>query len=210
MSDHGTLEPVLVSNTSVGRFSHRTRMRWLVGTIVTICVVFVSIGLYFRSALRPIPPPLEVTEKLNDTYWPIFHTYSPAQKAHVLDGDFIIVTNINGLPDELKTAFSHLAGMHDFEMANPGENFQIADVIVEHGLPWRRLLFAGISNDKYFIHYEKGGRGHSYHVAVFAIGPERKVMFLWGGPGFSGAKDLTQLRTMVAAGAYADDRSYYW
>ena len=184
--------------------------RWLVIALIAICVALVSVGLYFHSALRPIPPLVEITEKPNDTYQPIFHSYSPAQKAHVLDGEFLLVKTVDRLPNDLKSAFSQLAGMNGFEMAGPGENFQLGDVIVEHGLPWRRLLFAGTSNDKYFIHYERGGRGHNYYVVVFAIEPERKVTFLWGAAGFPGAKDLRHLRTMVAAGAYADDRSYSW
>jgi hypothetical protein len=188
----------------------RTTTPWLVTILITICVACVCVGLYFRSALRPIPPLVEFTEKLNDFHWPIFHTFSPAQKAHVLDGEFLIVNTVDRLPNDLKSAFSHLAGMHDFAMANPGKKYQVTDVVVEEGLPFQRLLFAGISHDKYFVHYEAGGIGHSYHVAVFAIDSGRKVTFLWGGPGFRGAKDLKQLRTMVAAGVFKDDQAYYW
>src|ERR1700730_15666878 len=175
--------------------SRQLTTRRIIIAFTMFCIICACAGVYFRSTFRPIPPLLDVTQGPRDFYTPIHHTFSPAQKAHVLDGDFVIVKNVDRLPDALKTAFSHLSGMDDFEMANPGEKFQLGDVIDEPGLPWRRLLFAGISKDKYFIHYEKGGRAHSYHVAVFAIGPERKVMFLWGGPGFPGAKDLTQLRT---------------
>jgi hypothetical protein len=184
--------------------------RWLVIILIMICVACVCIGLYFRSELLPIPRLLEVTEKPRDFYWPIFHTLSPAQKAHVLDGDFLIVNTVDHLPNELKSAFSHLAGMHDFAMANPGEKYQETDVIVEEGLPFQRLLFAGISHNKYFIHYEEGGFSHSYHVAVFGVDSAGKLKFLWGGPGFQSAKDLKQLRTMVAAGVFKDDQAYSW
>jgi hypothetical protein len=193
------------------RFPQRITMRWLSIAFITVCVACICAGLYFRSALlRPIPPLLEVADKPHDLYWPIFHTFSPAQKAHVLDGDFLIVKSVDRLPNELKSAFVRLSGMHDFAMANPGEKYQETDVIIEEGLPFKQLLFAGTLSDKYFIHYETGGIGHSYHVAVFAVDSEKRVEFMWGGPGARGAKDLAQLRTMVAVGVYKDDQAYYW
>jgi hypothetical protein len=133
------------------------------------------------------------------TYLPPFHTLSPNQKAHVLDGDFSIERQVDRLPESLKIAFSALSGQPDFKTANPGEKYQATDVIVETGLPPRRLLFAGISKDKYFVHYEMGGHSHSVHIAVFGVDSENKVMFLSGGPG-SHARDLLQLRSMVVAG----------
>jgi hypothetical protein len=184
--------------------------RWLLIILIAFCAACTSVGLYLRAIRQPIPPLIDVSQKQREFYWPIHRTFSPAQKAHVLDGDFLIVRTVDRLPIELKTAFSQLSGMHDFEMANPGERFQVTDVVVEPGLPWRRLFFAGISTGKYFIHYEEGGIGHSYHVAVFTIDSDRKVKFLWGGPGFREAKDLKQLRTSVAAGAFMDDQAYSW
>jgi mono/diheme cytochrome c family protein len=142
-------------------------------------------------------------------YVPPHHRISVAEKAHILDGDFSIEINAGRLPANLKSAFAQLAGERYFNMANPGEKFQVTDVIDEPGLPWRRLFFAGISNDKYFIHYEKGGIAHSSHLAVFAVNSDGKVSFLWGGPG-PAAKDLAQLQTMLAAGKFADDLPYYF
>ena len=36
-------------------------------------------------------------------------------------------------------------------------------------LPFRRLLFAGQADNKWFIHYEKGGRLGGYYVLVFTV-----------------------------------------
>jgi hypothetical protein len=149
------------------------------------------------------------SEAHDHAYVPPFHTLSLNQKAHVLDGEFSIERKVDHLPKRLKTAFSALSGQRDFKMANPGEKYQDTDVIVEPGLPFRRLLFAGISKDKYFIHYEMGGYAHSVHIAVFGVDSENRVKFSWGGP-VPPAKDLMQLRSEVAAGAFADDRSYHW
>ena len=166
-----------------------TTKRWLVVVLTAICAVCVCVGMYIRTLRRPIRPLIEAAGKPRESYFPIFHTFSPAQNAHVLDGDFLVVKKVDHLPEELKSAFRRLVGMDNFEMADPGEKYQVTDVIVEKGLPFQRLLFAGISNSKYFIHYETGGIGHSYHVAVFSVDSERKVTFLWGGPGSQGAKD---------------------
>jgi hypothetical protein len=156
--------------------------------------------------VQPSPPPSEDPAKSDP---PVSRKLSAAEKAHILDGDFSIEKNVNRLPDSLKSAFANLAKEVDFKMANPGEKFQVGDVLYEPGLPRRRLIFAGISKDRYFIHYEKGGRAHSYHLAVFDVNPQGKVHFLWGGPG-SPANDLAQLRTMVTAGKFADDLPYYF
>lgn len=144
------------------------------------------------------------------SYRPPFRTLSLSQRAHILDGQFTIQKDVNRLPASLKLLFARLAGEKDFKMANPGEEYQSTDVIMRPGLPRRRLLSAGISNDKIFILYEEGGYGHSCHVAVFHLDPKRNVTFLWMGTGTRGATSLKQLRMMVTAGDFADDRAYYW
>jgi len=144
------------------------------------------------------------------SYRPPFRTLSLSQRAHILDGQLTIQKDVNQLPASLKLQFARLAGEKDFKMANPGEEYQSTDVIMRPGLPRRRLLFAGISNDKIFILYEEGGYSHSYHVAVFHLDPKRNVTFLWMGTGTRGATSLKQLRMMVTAGDFADDRAYYW
>jgi len=117
---------------------------------------------------------------------------------------------MDAMPPRLKEAFEMITGVRQFEMANPGEKYQVTDVITERGLPRRRLLFAGVSDNKWFIQYERGGLGHSYFVVVFSVEPRGAVRFFWGGAGFQGAKDLDDLRKKIAAGRFADDRLYYW
>jgi hypothetical protein len=176
---------------------------------ITACASVYILYLLMGPSWHCVSRAATLSEAQDHEYVPPFHSLSPNQKAHVLDGDFSIEREIDRLPESLKIAFSALSGERDFKMANPGEKYQATDAIVESGLPFRRLLFAGISKDKYFIHYEMGGRGYSVHIAVFEVDPDKKVKFLWGGPG-PHAKDLKQLRSMVAAGAFADDRPYYW
>lgn len=156
---------------------------------------------------QPPPPSIEEPAKKDS---PVSRKLSAAEKAHVLDGDFTIEKNVAHLPDNLKSAFAKLAKEPDFKMANPGEKFEATDVATEPGLPDRRLIFAGTSKNRYFIHYEHGGWGYHCDLVVFDLNPEGKVSFLWGGAGFQTANDLQQLRKKVSDGVFADDRAYAW
>src|SRR5262249_15501763 len=68
---------------------------------------------------------------------------SAALREHVKDDRFGLVTSIRGLPlgvrDELQTLF----GSQTLDIAEPGADFQVTDVIVNPKLPIRRLVAAG-------------------------------------------------------------------
>lgn len=185
-------------------------MRRLVVACMEVCAFSMCAVVYLHSAPSPVQPPRPQGNETAQGNPPVHHKLSRDVKAHILDREFSIEKKVDRLPDSLKSAFARLAQEREFKMANPGENYQESDLIDVPGSPWRRLLFGGISNDRYFIHYEKGGRGHSYYVAIFDVKSGGKVSFLWGGPGFRAAQDLAQLRTLVSAGAFSEDRAYYW
>ena len=154
---------------------------------------------------QPTPPPSEEPQKNDST---VIHKLSADEKAHILDKEFTVEKKVDRLPDSLKAAFARLTKERDFKMANPGEQYQATDYISEPGLPWRRLIFAGVSKDRYFIHYEKGGIAHTSYLAVFDASADGKVGFLWGGPG-PRAADLTELRSFVSTKAFADSGNYW-
>lgn len=57
-------------------------------------------------------------------------------------------------------------------MANPGKNFRATDVVYDSALPYKRLIFGGVSGDRcFFVHYERGGWGLSYLLAFFNVTP---------------------------------------
>src|SRR5437660_5371856 len=78
-----------------------------------------------------------------------------------LDGEFTIVKDMRSLPLPVLEVFTEQGGSR-LVIANPGENFEATDLIRDSNVPRRRLVFAGLLNDRCFIHYERGGRGHSY------------------------------------------------
>jgi hypothetical protein len=103
-----------------------------------------------------------------------------------------VVKNTGLLPIACKSAFSVLAKQSEFEMAEPGERFQSGDVVTDH-LPWRRLVFGGVSRDRCLIYYERGGRGLMYAVVVFDLSSDQKATFLYG-MGIDKQPDLQRLR----------------
>lgn len=158
---------------------------------------------------EPLPP--TPTNAFQSAQHVTFHTrLSNAEKQHVFDAPFAIVTSVKTMPENVRRAFAAITGEREFALANPGEKYQVTDVIVEHGLPFRRLVFAGVSGDTWFVHYEHGGRGHSYSVVVFHPDPKTGVRFVWGGVGSNRAGDLQDLRGLIAAGRFSDDLPYYW
>jgi hypothetical protein len=138
------------------------------------------------------------------------HRLSAAEKEHILDGQFKVVSTTEGMPANVKQAFSEITRESPFAMANPGQKYQVTDFVVDRNLPFRRLVFAGVKDDKWFVHYERGGRGHCYYVLVLAVDPHGDAHFVWGGSGPNGAKNLEQLRKMVATGQLSDGDNYYW
>jgi hypothetical protein len=135
---------------------------------------------------------------------------SAAEKEHILDSPFAEVTKTEAIPANVKQAFAKITGEPSFALADPGQKYQVTDVVIGRGLPRRRLIFAGVRGDEWFVHYEVGGRGHSYCVLLFKVYPQDRVQFVWGGVGSHGAKNLYQLRKMVAAGQFSDEIQNYW
>ncbi len=135
---------------------------------------------------------------------------SATEKEHILDSSFTMVARTEAMPANVKQAFAKITGEPSFALANPGQKYQVTDVVVERGLPRRRLVFAGVRGDEWLVHYELGGIGHSYCVLLFKVKSQNHVQFVWGGVGFHGAKNLDQLRKMVAAGQFSDEMQNYW
>ena len=120
-------------------------------------------------------------------------------RAHVKSEDFGIVTSIRGLPlgvrDELQTLF----GSNTLDIAEPGAEFQATEVIGTSKLPTRRLLVAGCSEDHCLVYYERGGREHTWHVALFHWAPST-TRFEWGGVAPRGLTSVDAVRKAALSG----------
>jgi hypothetical protein len=190
-------------------FWRRTLMISMMSVAAALCGLAIYAYRVFTN-VPSLPNPATHTETSNDLPWRFHKVLTKPEKQHVLDGQFTVVASTQTMPASLKHAFAVITGQQQFALADPGQKYQVTDVVYEPGLPFRRLVFAGLSGDKWFIHYEHGGIGHGYAVVVLAVQPEGRVQFLWGGVGSHRAKDLDDLRKSIAGNQFCDDGGYYW
>jgi hypothetical protein len=122
------------------------------------------------------------------------------QKTEILEflqGEFTIIKDVGSLPKPILNAFTEVGGTRPV-MANPGQKFEVGDVIFDASVPRKRLLFAGVSGDKCFVHYEQGGLGHYYVLELFRFTPADTMKPLW--KGYCGpVKDIQGLRSEIEA-----------
>jgi hypothetical protein len=91
-----------------------------------------------------------------------------------------LIHNTADIPSACKLAFAKSAREARFEMANPGEKYQVSDVIREEGLPWRRLMFSAVKDKRCAVAYEKGGLGRLTYAVVFDTSTDPATV-VWGG-----------------------------
>jgi hypothetical protein len=120
-------------------------------------------------------------------------------KAQLLTDNFKIITTVSGLSPSVQKIFQEKGGSRMI-MANPGGSFNPSDVISDPTVPLERLIFAGVSSDKNFVHYEQGGRGYSYIIEVFKIRPGAEAQPLWRGYCREPAANLEKLRSQTESG----------
>lgn len=125
---------------------------------------------------------------------------SGALRAHIKDERFGIVTSIRGLPLGVRDGLQTLFGTRSLDIAEPGAEFQLTDVVVDPTLPIRRLVAAGCSTDHCLVYYERGGRAHAWQVALFHWTPAA-TRFEWGGIAPRGLESIDDVRSAILSGA---------
>jgi hypothetical protein len=119
------------------------------------------------------------------------------------NGRFQIVTSIRGLPLGVRNELQELFGSQntlDIDIAEPGAEFQVTDVIVNPQLPIRRLVAAGCTIEYCLVYYERGGIAHTWQVALFHWTPAA-TRFEWGGAAPGGLATIDEVRNAVLSGA---------
>ena len=128
---------------------------------------------------------------------------SGALRAHVQDERFQVVTSIRGLPLGVRDGLQMLFGSGALDIAEPGAEFQVTDVVVNPKLPIRRLVAAGCTIDYCLVYYERGGVAHTWRVALFHWTPDA-TRFEWGGTAPGGLVTIDDVRSAVLSGAIKD------
>ena len=91
-------------------------------------------------------------------------------------------------------------GSQALDIAEPGAEFQVTDVIIDPTLPRRRLVAAGCSTDHCLVYYERGGITRTWQVALFYWTPAA-TRFEWGGIAPRGLASIDAVRNAVLSGA---------
>ena len=124
---------------------------------------------------------------------------SGALREHVKDERFAVVTSIRGLPLGVREELQTLFGSQGLDIAEPGAVFQGTDAAVTPKRPLRRLVAAGCSIDHCLVYYERGGREHTWLVALFHWTPA-ETRFEWGGHARGGLATIDEVRNAVLSG----------
>lgn len=124
---------------------------------------------------------------------------SGALRAQVKDERFAIVTSIRGLPLGVRDGLQTLFGSGTLDIAEPGAEFQVTDVIINTTLPIRRLVAAGCTIAYCLVYYERGGIAHTWHVALFHWTPAA-TRFEWGGTAPGGLVTIDDVRNAILSG----------
>ena len=133
---------------------------------------------------------------------------SETLRAHVKNDRFQIVTSVRGLPLGVRDALQTLFGSPTLDIAEPGAEFQVTDVIGNTTLPIRRLVAAGCSPDHCLVYYERGGIAHTWQVALFHWTPAA-TKFEWGGTAPGGLKTIDDVRNAVLSGAIKSPNKFW-
>jgi len=200
----------------------------IIAVVICAAVLWAFVAHYFGVKLADVPPAppaptlaseREASLRRSQEVFRRSHKGLPqSEKEHILNGQFTIVTATEAMPAGLKQAFTDITGAEfgfasgpqRFAMENPDWTYPYRGLVVR---PYRRLLFAGLSGSKWFIHYQDRmgcGTPEEYAVVVFDVDKQSKIQFLWGGNGPGSATDLDDLRRGIASGRFRDNLSCAW
>jgi hypothetical protein len=131
-------------------------------------------------------------------------------KRYLLDGGFKIVARMSDIAESCKDAFASSfvtfsgspASKELVKFADPGQEFETSDSI-RGGLPFRRLVFAGVSSKTCYVFYEMGGADHPPDTCL-AVMDYAQNKAIWVGVSRRPVKSLKALRGLFAGGYFAD------
>jgi len=162
----------------------------IAGVACLVMAAWIALFHYQIGPYRPLQEPVSMNFPST--------AMAESDRASFLDGGFTIIDKMRELPPAILGNYTEVNG-NRLTMADPGREFRAGDVI-DASMPSKRLIFAGIQNQKCFLHYEQGGRGLSFVLAFFKLGAVSGVQPVWVGHCNRPSNDLTDLRSMMLDG----------
>lgn len=95
----------------------------------------------------------------------------------------------------------------DGRMAVPGERWEPTDIISDSTLPRKRLIWAAVVQNFYVLHYERGGRGRSYHIVLVEFSSTGNAKIVWRATG-ERYLDIAAFSKAFAQDRFNDDPKY--
>jgi len=137
---------------------------------------------------------------------------NPAAVSHLSDSQRKLLTDLTLFrplknKSEIPPAVLVLCTDLQAGMADIGQRWEATDVITNDTLPRKRLIWAVVYQDYYLIHYERGGRGHSFHVLLAQIRAGEKADVLWRAVGDK-YPDVAAFRKALANNQLDDDPKF--
>jgi len=80
---------------------------------------------------------------------------------------------------EIPSAVLALCADSNGRLADIGGRWEATDLITNNKLPQKRLIWAAVYQNYYLVHYERGGRGHSFHILLAQAEGGEKADALW-------------------------------
>jgi hypothetical protein len=99
--------------------------------------------------------------------------------------------NTADIPFFFRQRFNDLTN-DNFSIANPGEEWQISDVIFDDTLPWRQLAYLGVGKNIILISYYHGGIGVSNNVIIVRH-KDKKILDFWSGYVFGNIESKNEI-----------------
>ncbi len=153
--------------------------------VLTLLVGLLPCGCKTQNSTMTKSNEKEITEFLSTSYW--------------------IVHKVEEIPKNIQKLF--FRKITNQKLANPDEEFNSTDLIIDPNVPRRRLVFAGNSASSSFVCYEHGGRGLHCHLVIFSV-DRKTAQITFNGTYFYKPKNLNQLKQWVRENKF--DKSDGW
>lgn len=191
----------------------RTLKRWRI-VILAVIALLVVLAVFWATPRPRSSPLLSLPNAKKQAFEPAdpyrlgTRAVSAVTREHLLDSEFKLVNQVSQIPQNCISSFDSSftnaegapAGAR-VQLADPGQPFQYSDAIVP-GLPFRRLLFAGIAPESCFVYYQHGGVMYPSYCLV--VSDKSSTHAIWVGESRKRANNLQDLRSMLVRSEFSD------